>query len=259
MAEREQDLHELLPLYALGSLEEAERREVEAAIDRDPELEEELARWVSQVERLAETVPRIEPSPTARARLLAALPAAGRGAASRGWMGWAAAAGLALVAGWLAWGNAELRSELEASLAQRDAEAMRAAGLASDLASARADLARLVRAHDIVAAPGARGVRLAGLGEQPDATGQTYVDPASRRAVFYASQLPPAPADRTYQLWFIADGQPVSAGVFEVDSEGRATLLVDDVASPDSIQSWAVTVEPEGGVPQPTGEMVLQG
>jgi len=256
MADRDLNLRELLPLYALGALEEPERRDVEAELERDPSLEAELARWVAQVEALAESVPPVPPSETVRARLLAALPHRSASVAARSWMGWAAAAVLALVAGWLAWGNVGLRSELETRLAERDAEATRAARLASELADTRIRLERLVLAHEIVAAPGARGVRLAGLA---GAAAQTYVDPGSRRAVFYASHLPPAPDERTYQLWFIADGEPVSAGVFEVGPEGEATLLVEDVAPMESIQAWAVTVEPEGGVPQPTGEMVLKG
>ena len=259
MADRDLNLRELLPLYALGALEEPERREIEAELERDPSLEAELARWVAQVEALAETVPPVVPSETVRARLLAALPPRAASEGARSWMGWAAAAVLALIAGWLAWGNAGLRSELETRLSERDAEAIRAVRLASELADTRARLERLMLAHEIVAAPGARGVRLAGLAGLPGAAAQTYVDPGSRRAVFYASRLPPAPEERTYQLWFIADGKPVSAGVFEVGPEGEATLLVEDVAPMDSIQAWAVTVEPEGGVPQPTGEMVLKG
>lgn len=259
MADRDLNLRELLPLYALGALEEPERREVEAELERDPSLEAELARWVGQVEALAETVPPILPSEAVRARLLAALPPPSASAAARSWMGWAAAAVLAVVVGWLAWSNVGLRSALETRLAERDEEASRAVRLASELADTRARLERLVLAHEIVAAPGARGVRLAGLAGVPGAAAQAYVDPGSRRAVFYASHLPPAPDERTYQLWFIADGEPMSAGVFEVDPEGEATLLVEDVAPVDSIQAWAVTVEPEGGVPQPTGEMVLKG
>ena len=61
------------------------------------------------------------------------------------------------------------------------------------------------------------------------------------------------------ELWFIADGTPVSAGIFEVDSQGHAMVLVEKVAPVESIDAWAVTVEPAGGVAQPTGTMVLKG
>jgi anti-sigma-K factor RskA len=257
--DRDQNLRDLLPLYALGALEADERRDVEAALDGDPALEAELAHWSAQIEALADTVPPVTPSDTTRTRLLTAVPARSKAVAGSGWMGWAAVAALTLFSGWLAWDNAGLRSELAARLSERDAEAARARRLTSELAAARDDLQRLVRAHDIVAAPGARGVRLAGLGDAPAAAAQAYVDPGTRRAVFYASDLPPAPESKTYQLWFITDGRPVPAGVFDVDGQGQATVLVEDVAPSDAIEAWAVTVEPVGGVPQPTGAVVLQG
>jgi hypothetical protein len=35
-------------------------------------------------------------------------------------------------------------------------------------------------------------------------------------------------------------------------------VLVDRVEGAEGIKAWAVTSEPAGGVPQPTGEMVLK-
>jgi anti-sigma-K factor RskA len=50
----------------------------------------------------------------------------------------------------------------------------------------------------------------------------------------------------------------VSAGVFDVDREGRGELEVAAVPASDQAATWAVTVEPAGGVPAPTGDMVLK-
>ena len=50
------------------------------------------------------------------------------------------------------------------------------------------------------------------------------------KALFYAYSLAP-PTGKQYQLWFIADGKPVSAGVFDVDREGNGSLLVDHGAA----------------------------
>jgi anti-sigma-K factor RskA len=85
-----------------------------------------------------------------------------------------------------------------------------------------------------------------------------FVDPGTGEAVFAASGLPTLPRDRTYQLWFIAGGKPVSAGIFDVGERGRGRLLVQSVPPAGAIDAWAVTVEPAGGVPQPTGAMVLK-
>jgi anti-sigma-K factor RskA len=112
----------------------------------------------------------------------------------------------------------------------------------------------------IISAPGMRPVALAALKDAPGARGYTFVDPRTSRAVFVAANLPQLAADKTYELWFIADGKPVPAGTFGVDPGGRSgTVEVGGVAPIDRIQAWAVTVEPRGGVPQPTGAMVLKG
>jgi anti-sigma-K factor RskA len=111
----------------------------------------------------------------------------------------------------------------------------------------------------VLAAPGVQAVTLAGLGPAPGAKGRTYVNPSTRDALFYAFGLPALPADKTYQLWFIAAGKPVSAGIFVVGPRGTASLRVDRVADVRQIKGWAVTVEPRGGVPQPTGTFVLKG
>ncbi|HEX9942459.1 MAG TPA: anti-sigma factor [Thermoanaerobaculia bacterium] len=53
--------------------------------------------------------------------------------------------------------------------------------------------------------------------------------------------------------------EPVSAGTLSVDPRGTGSLRVERVVDAKDIQAWAVIVEPRGGVPQPTGPMVLKG
>jgi anti-sigma-K factor RskA len=115
------------------------------------------------------------------------------------------------------------------------------------------------QALQVIAAPGVQAVALTGLGSTRAANGSAYVNPSSRNALFYAFNLPPLPVDKTYQLWFVVGGKPVSAGTFAVDPRGTASLRVDRVAEARQIKGWAVTIEPRGGVPQPTGTFVLKG
>ena len=49
----------------------------------------------------------------------------------------------------------------------------------------------------------------------------------SRGVVLSGSRLPGPGPEKTYQLWLVTNGPSVSAGVFEPDSTGRATLVVD--------------------------------
>ena len=71
---------------------------------------------------------------------------------------------------------------------------------------------------------------------------------------FAVMGLPEAPEGRTYQLWLMDNGSPVSAGVFEVE-DGVALI---DVAQPvEDYQGAAVTIERAGGVDAPTTEPIL--
>lgn len=72
--------------------------------------------------------------------------------------------------------------------------------------------------------------------------------------LFVATGMEDAPSERTYQLWFIDDGTPVSAGTF-VPKDGVAVLRVPRAFESDS--AAAVTVEPLGGSPEPTSDPVL--
>jgi anti-sigma-K factor RskA len=78
--------------------------------------------------------------------------------------------------------------------------------------------------------------------------------PTSEGGIFVASGLQDAPDDHTYQLWVIRDDRPVDAGVFDVHN-GLVALDVD--ASLEGADGVAVTVEPDGGSPEPTGEPIL--
>jgi anti-sigma-K factor RskA len=178
----------------------------------------------------------------------------------RRWLPLAAAAVLALVAAWGLVRQARMGAEIERLRGERRQLAARAEGLERRAAQAEAESLRLARTISILAAPGVQSVSLAGMGTSHAAAGRTYVDVADRQAVFYASGLPALGPDKTYQLWYLDDqDHPTSAGVFEVDAHGKAALVVDQSLPVERIQAWAVTVEPRGGRPQPTGPMALAG
>lgn len=80
----------------------------------------------------------------------------------------------------------------------------------------------------------------------------------TRGLVLSGSRLPAAPPESTYQLWLVTNTQSVGAGVFVPDDAGRATLVVD---APPRVQGpvvgAAVTIEPSGGRPTPSGRTLL--
>lgn len=116
--------------------------------------------------------------------------------------------------------------------------------------TARQRAAAILSAHDVTY------TALAGVTPAGAARARVYVSP-TRGMLMAAEALPALPSGRVYQLWTIVAGQPVSAGVFELEASGRAQLLSAAPGGP--ADAFAVTVEPAGGVPAPTGPKVLLG
>jgi anti-sigma-K factor RskA len=99
-------------------------------------------------------------------------------------------------------------------------------------------------------------VSLKGTEAQPRAQGQLIADPNEQSAVLVISGLPPLEPGRTYQVWLIGNA-PVSAGLLTVDENGQSVLIVTSEEAIGSFNSLGISIEPEGGSPQPTGEIVV--
>lgn len=257
---------DLIPAYAMGALEGDELREIEAHLAAGcAECSRQLALWQGDVEELAASLPAVEPSTMTRERILRL--AGSRKPASQApllrRLALPAAALLLVSVGWAVWAGgrqARLGAEVERLRAERDLLERRVEALDRELGLARTETRRIAATLAILSTPGARTIRLAGLGGPvPGAVGETFLDPRQGRAVFWAFHLPAPAPGKTYQLWWIGSAGPVSAGTFEVDPRGQGRLEIGRVDRPEEIQAWAVTLEPAGGVPQPTGAMVLKG
>lgn len=111
----------------------------------------------------------------------------------------------------------------------------------------------------LLATPQVHLVRLAGLPPSPSATGQLVWNPATRAGLLLTSGLPQLPPNRVYELWSIAGNQPVPAALFDVDEGGHASLRLPPLPRAKRFTKFAVTAEPAGGVPSPTGPMHLLG
>jgi anti-sigma-K factor RskA len=106
----------------------------------------------------------------------------------------------------------------------------------------------------LLAAPDAVTVQLEG---EADGTLRVVYSAERDEAVLVGSGLAAPGDERTYQLWTIAGEQPASAGVFDPDGDGELDQPVElPTGDPDA---WAVTIEPEGGSPAPTSDIIFQG
>lgn len=75
------------------------------------------------------------------------------------------------------------------------------------------------------------------------------------RSALLIDDLPPLPADKDYQLWYMNKGGAFSAGTF--DSTGRGTVwrvLEGKMHAGDQV---GVTVEPRGGSEEPTSDPIV--
>jgi anti-sigma-K factor RskA len=75
-------------------------------------------------------------------------------------------------------------------------------------------------------------------------------------------ELPTTPANHDYQLWGIHPTGPASLGLVRADEQGRSVVRLEGVASPETLQAFAVSLEPLGGSPNPnapSGPVIMVG
>ncbi len=122
----------------------------------------------------------------------------------------------------------------------------------------RAELSREREMVGLLTSPDSRTALLAGTPVAPTAQARLIRDSRTGDALLTVADLPVPPQGKTYQLWLIADGKPVSAGVFRVDARGRASQRVKLPSSAAPAPIFAVSLEPIPGVSAPTGDIFLK-
>lgn len=268
-------------VYVLGALAPEERASFEAHLRSCPLCAAEVASLTDIAQALDQAVPAVDPPPQLRERILASVrldAARAPRAVDRGveevrfspvpverrarswplWTGWmAAAASLAVAA--LLWQQASgLRGRLQEA-EQRVADAVerwRDAEGRLEVVTQDADRARVQFAA--ATAVDATAFTLKGQAVAPSAAARAYLS-RSRGLLLTASNLPPLAPGRTYQLWYLTRSAPVSAGLLRPDAEGSATVQFSDVPVGIAPVGLAVSNEPDGGVPAPTGAIYLAG
>ncbi|MGA9144358.1 MAG: anti-sigma factor, partial [Candidatus Acidiferrales bacterium] len=77
--------------------------------------------------------------------------------------------------------------------------------------------------------------------------------------LMYDGWIAPPPDDKSYQLWVVPmEGAPISVGVFNPATSDTAHWMTK-VPAGVAAKAFAVTLEPAGGMPEPTGPMVMEG
>ena len=253
---------DLILLHACDSLDFEEKDELEAhLLSGCPRCAGELAEATATLTHMPLLLDPIAPSPSVKERLMSAVARTRhRGSPETGatkpprarWILPLAAAGLAagLTAIALLPPALRQRAVLEAELAARTERLRETEGA---LGSAR-EMIRTLRS------PAVEVVALHAAGPQAKAAARIFWDRTRRVWHFTVTNLEPPPPGKTYELWFITvDQRKVPAGTFEVGPTGEGSLEVEVPSDIGPIALAAVTDEPAGGVPQPTGSIQLVG
>lgn len=144
----------------------------------------------------------------------------------------------------------------------------------ADLAATRENVARLeetVKERDRQMAltsqevawlkdPRVQVALLRGLEGNPAARAKLLWNPGTKQGILWVSGLPPLPLEKSYELWAFVGDQPVPAGTFDARGDAAAVIPIGKQEMLDDAPvKFAVSVEPKGGVPKPTGAIVLLG
>jgi len=243
-----ESLDDLLELYALDLLDDAQSDDVERLMANDPEARERLGELRGVTAMLAFDLEPVEASPELKARILRAAradleqreaaasvvvdeppapepisleQARARRDASPGWKaiaGWAVAAVLALALAGSAFWIAHLRNQLD---------------------ERPATIVFTVQGSD--AAVGVNGEVMV-IGDNGD-------------TIVTLSGLPELERGKVYQIWLIAGERPDPNVTFTPDQTGLASVGV--VGSATGYDQLAITVEPDGGSLAPTSPPII--
>ena len=249
-------------LYALGALDGEEKQALEAHLRTCGQCQQELAQARVRTSLLGLTAAPIAPPPAVRSALMdrihgkASMPSVQTIPEQLRKKRWglrfsltfaATTAILAIGIYFLGKDDRQQQQEnrsLQAQLLAAQSEALR-------------DAASLHAYADVIAAPDTISVTLQ---QQAGGTpGQAHVLYNARMGlVVYSGQISPPPAGKSYQLWLVpSSGAPVNAGLVAANQQNGA--LIAHFEAGLGAKAFAVTLEPGGGSPQPTGPKVLVG
>jgi anti-sigma-K factor RskA len=262
--DRHDDIADALEAYVLGQLAEDERRAVDVHLAACASCAREVRELNDVLATLGQTVPPVAPPAALRQRVLAAAAAEPQdpvrvvGLIKRRhpmWVAlpWAAAAALILAVGVVFFRVDSAREQLAVELVQarndndKLQERLRRFTAQTDLALS------------ILTAGDMREIPLIGREGAAAAAARAYWSPA-RGLLVVADRLPAPPPGRIYQVWVIENGQPASAGLLGEESAGRGMLIATPPrADAGTSVTVAVTDEPPGGLPAPSGSIRLAG
>ncbi len=228
---------DLLPALALGSLEANEVQRVEEHLSSCLICRRESAAFERVAEQLACAIPPVEPPPELRNRLMERVHT-------------------------LRPQPQPLQTLPSSSRRGRLLPAWGWAGLLLLLALAAFNLLLWQRVDQMdyfTTAGGFRAVPLNPSDTASSATGYVLVSMDGEDGALVVDGLPPLAEGQQYQLWLVRDGEKISGAVFSTDEHSYGGTRIRAPRSLLDYSAAVITIEPEGGSPQPAGVQVLGG
>ena len=225
--------------YALGVLEDPEKTELQAHLERGCQ---DCAAGVREARQVAfgigAAVEAPDPPPRLRNRILAA--AGGVPEPKWHWAtAWQAAAAVLLLA-------------VGFTLYQSQRHEADIASLQRELGQSRSDAAALAA---FLQAPDTREVTF-GLGAPAPPRGRVFYN--SSAVLLIASNLPAPPPGKAYEMWIIPKGgKPAPAGLFASNAQGTALHFFGAPGPVLDTDTVAVTLEVAAGVDAPTSQPMI--
>jgi len=112
---------------------------------------------------------------------------------------------------------------------------------------------------EFATALGMRAVPLSATDAALHATGFVVISADGDQGVLVVEGLNPLGESQQYQLWLIRDGQRTSGAVFSTDEHSYAGTRIRATRSLLDYSAVDITIEPAGGSSSPTGKQVLEG
>lgn len=266
--DRHQHIRAQLTDYALGELPPTERHEVVTHVAECAECAAEARELLLAFESIGLTEDPVEPPAHLKARVLSnlereagskpgpiVLPFSEPRTPTRWNSAWLAVAAMAvLVLGGLLIVAQQRAGRLAAEINRLEDDTARLTREAAAIAGQADLVVAILTSTDM------RRIDLEGFDVSRNATARAYWS-GTKGLLIVADRLPTPPPGRTYQVWLIAGGAgPVSAGLIDGRRAGRGMLIVPPPAGvTGNSVTIAVTDEPEGGLPGPTGSKHLVG
>jgi len=254
-------IEELLPFYALDALTDEEREQVESYLSAHPEAREQINSLHSAASALPYGISPVQPPRQVKEALMARVnadaearahsaaristqPPQRRGLFENLFQVFSLGAALAAII-WVIVLSAQV-SRLHTDIS----------GLQKTVAKQATTLEQIL--VNLPKSPSnVITVSIKGTNVQPGAHGQFIADPKEQSAVLIISGLPKLEANKTYQVWLGSGGSLISAGLLSIDENGQGVVIVTSNESIGAFNQLGISVEPEGGSPQPTGDIVV--